>query len=263
MYYLRTNFPAENEIVICTVTKILPNSVFVKLDEFENLEGMIHISEISPGRIRNIRDFVKENKKIVCKVLRANKEKRHVDLSLRRASTGARKAKLNEINQELKAEKLLDSVAKQLKQKPELFYKKIAPKLIEKFDYLHLAFQEVANKGYDLKDMELEAKIKNSLLKTIKERIKPPEVNLKSIIKIMSKSPNGMEIIKKSLKKAQEFAKQKNYKFKILYLGSPNYELIINSKDYKTAEKILEDMNEFIVKEIKSQKGEAEWQKKS
>ncbi len=55
----KVGFPKESEIVICTVTNIQYNSVFVKLDEYKNLQGMIHISEISPGRIRNLRDFVK------------------------------------------------------------------------------------------------------------------------------------------------------------------------------------------------------------
>ena len=263
MYYKRIDFPEEKEIVICTVTKILPNSVFVKLNEFQNLEGMIHISEISPGRIRNIRDFVKENKKIVCKVLRTDKSKNHIDLSLRRVSLTARKNKNDEMNQEVKAEKLLDGIAKKLKIKPEELYKKIALKIIERHHYLHLAFQDIVNKNYDLNDITIDTKIKNTLIKTVKERIKPPEVNLKSIIQIQSKQANCIEKIKKTLKKAQQLAEQKKYKLKILYLGSPKYEIIINSRDYKTAEKHLEDINEFIVKEIKSQKGEAEWQKKS
>jgi len=66
MFYKKQGFPEVDDIIICTIKKILPNCVFVILDEYENKEGLIHISEISPGRIRNIRDFVKEGKKIVC-----------------------------------------------------------------------------------------------------------------------------------------------------------------------------------------------------
>ena len=56
MFYKKQGFPEESELVLCTVKKILDHSVFVGLDEYNNLEGMIHISEVSPGRIRNIRD---------------------------------------------------------------------------------------------------------------------------------------------------------------------------------------------------------------
>src|SRR3990167_9954155 len=86
MFYKKNGLPEESEIVVCTIKKILPNSVFVDLDEYENKEGLIHISEISPGRIRNIRDFVKEGKKIVCKVLKVDVQKGHLDLSLRRVN---------------------------------------------------------------------------------------------------------------------------------------------------------------------------------
>ncbi len=58
----KKTFPDEKEIVVCTVKKILRDSIFATLDAYEGKEGMIHISEIAPGRIRNIRDYVKEGK---------------------------------------------------------------------------------------------------------------------------------------------------------------------------------------------------------
>ena len=111
MLHKREGFPEEDEIVMCTVTKIFPHSVFVNIDEFGRT-GVIHISEISPGRIRNIRDFVKQDKKIICKILRINKERGHIDLSLRRVNDAQRRNKSNEIKQEQLAEKILEFVAK-------------------------------------------------------------------------------------------------------------------------------------------------------
>ena len=123
MFYKKSVFPQESELVLCTVKKVLYHSVFVSLDEYLNLDGMIHISEVSPGRIRNIRDFVKEDKKIICKVLRVNKEKKHIDLSLRRVSISLRKKKNNEYKQEQKSEKILEFAAKKLKINIEDIYK--------------------------------------------------------------------------------------------------------------------------------------------
>ena len=57
----------EGQIVLCTVEKILGTTVFVKIEG--NGEGTITTSEISPGRIRNLRDYVVPGKKIVCKIL--------------------------------------------------------------------------------------------------------------------------------------------------------------------------------------------------
>ena len=39
-------------------------------------EAFIHISEVSSGWVKNIRDYVRENQKIVARVLRVNPKKR-------------------------------------------------------------------------------------------------------------------------------------------------------------------------------------------
>ena len=93
MLLKKEGFPEEDELVICTVTSVHHSSVFTNLDEYGRT-GLIHISEISPGRIRNIRDYVVEGKKVVCKVLRVDKEKGHIDLSLRRVKEMQKKNKV-------------------------------------------------------------------------------------------------------------------------------------------------------------------------
>ena len=100
MLHKKKGFPNEGDILFCTITKVQYNSVFVTLDEYENKSGMIHISEISPGRIRNIRDYVKEGKVIICKVLRVKKDRGHIDLSLRRVNESQRREKVEARKQE-------------------------------------------------------------------------------------------------------------------------------------------------------------------
>ena len=81
MFYRKEGSPEENEIVLCQVTKIYPNSVFVNLLEYRD-SGMVHISEVSPGRIRNLRDYVSVGKQIVCKIIKIDKERRFDDTEL-------------------------------------------------------------------------------------------------------------------------------------------------------------------------------------
>ena len=50
MLYKRQGFPEESELVLCTVTKVQYDSVFVNLNEYGKL-GVIHISEISPRQL--------------------------------------------------------------------------------------------------------------------------------------------------------------------------------------------------------------------
>src|SRR3989338_11472309 len=99
------NSPKEDEIVLCTVSKIDNGGVFVGIDEY-NCEGHIILAEISPGRIRNIREFVSVGKKIVCKVLR-NKDNNLV-MSLRRVSAKER----DTILEHYKKERIFSSILK-------------------------------------------------------------------------------------------------------------------------------------------------------
>ena len=52
----RSGYPSKGEIVIGTVTRVLDFGAFVSLDEYEGKEGLVHISEVAPGWIKDIRE---------------------------------------------------------------------------------------------------------------------------------------------------------------------------------------------------------------
>ena len=59
----------EDDLILGTVKKIEGTTAYVELDN--ETQGSLSFSEIAPGRIRNIREFISLGKKIVCKVRRA------------------------------------------------------------------------------------------------------------------------------------------------------------------------------------------------
>ena len=111
------------EIVMCTVDRIVGTIVFVKIDG--NGEGSIILSEIAPGRIRNLRDYVVPKKRIVCKVLRISGDR--IDLSLRRVTQKEKKELIEQYKQEKsyisvlksilgeKADKIIEEILKEEK----------------------------------------------------------------------------------------------------------------------------------------------------
>jgi len=261
MFYKKPGFPEENEILICTIKKILPNCVFVDLDEYKDKEGVVQISEVSPGRIRNIRDFVKEGKKIICKVLKINEERNHIDLSLRRVNQAQRINKNKEYKQEQRSEKILESLAKQKNLTIKDAYEQIGYKLVDEFGTLNDAFQEIVKDENVLKFLSLDPVLQGSLINLIKSKIKPKEVKISATLKLISSLPNGIEEIKKMLKKVNELITKDNLKCDILYAGAPNYRLTITSTNYKEAEKEIEKIEKLVVLDFKS-KGKAELIKK-
>ena len=99
----------EGDIVFCTVDRIVGTNVFVKIHDSEKEpEGCIVMSEIAPGRIRNIREYVIPKKRIVCKVLRISGDR--IDLSLRRVTLKEQKEIKEKYNQEKSYESILRGV---------------------------------------------------------------------------------------------------------------------------------------------------------
>ena len=177
MLLKKQGFPQDEELVLCTVTGVNPHSVFCTLDEYGGRTGMIHISEVAPGRIRNIREFVQEGKKVVCKVLQTNKEKGHIDLSLRRVNQTQKTNKLNEIKQEQLSEKIIEYAAKQTGESVLTLYNKLTEKMLAKYVSIFAAFEEVANDKLNLETL-IDKKIAKLLTDAIKQRIKPPQSSL-------------------------------------------------------------------------------------
>jgi small subunit ribosomal protein S1 len=61
------------------VTKITNFGAFVKLEE--DLEGLLHVSELSDGKVGNIEDILKPGQKIEVRVIRVDTEDRKIGLS--------------------------------------------------------------------------------------------------------------------------------------------------------------------------------------
>ncbi len=73
-------------VVRGTVTKITNFGVFVELEE--DLEGLLHISELSDHKIENPQDVVKAGQELDVKILRVDTDERKIGLSLKRAQWG-------------------------------------------------------------------------------------------------------------------------------------------------------------------------------
>ena len=71
----------ENEIVEGLVTGIEQYGIFVSLDEYYS--GLIHISEISDGFVKNINNYVNIGETIKVRVLDSDDDTFHVKLSIK------------------------------------------------------------------------------------------------------------------------------------------------------------------------------------
>ena len=243
MLYKHAGLPDEGEIVLCRVTKIFPNSVFAQMVEYSD-SGMIHISEIAPGRMRNLREYVKVGKQIVCVVLRVKKDRGHIDLSLRRVGTGAKLRKLDEIKQELKAEQVLAKLAKKLEMKTEDLYKKVSEIAFEHYSYVHSAFKEFVAGKVTFEELGFDSKLASELNVAVKEKFKEPVATFRGEIELHTYASDGVLRVRKTLSKIAELRED----MQVVYLGAGKYKFTFVDKEIKAAEKDISAIEKILSK---------------
>lgn len=244
--------PEQGEIVIVTVTKIMDHGAYVSLDEYNNLQGFLHISEIAPGWIRSVGKYVKEGEKKVLVVKKVSPERTDIDLSLKQVSNDQKKKKLLEVKRHEKGSSLIKEVKEKAKlAKDEI--EKLEDVLYSKYDSIYDAFIDIARNGISvINELKLSKKIV-SALEEISSKMKLPSVEIRGILEISNKMPDGVEIIKNTLLNVMKDEKGKN--IQITYLGAPRYRLSVKAQDFKSAEKIMKPVLEEIQQSIEKKKG--------
>src|SRR4030066_1508225 len=144
----KPEWPEPGDLVIATIENVMDYGAYANLDEYSR-RGFLHISEISSARIRNVRDFVRENQKMVLKVLRVDFEKGHIDLSLRRVTKRERIEKIKCWKKERKGEALLHAEAEKVGLPMQEVYPKAGDILPEKYD-LPEGFEKVVKEGVEV-----------------------------------------------------------------------------------------------------------------
>jgi translation initiation factor 2 subunit 1 len=244
--------PEEGENVIATVTQVTGHGAYVTLDEYNNMTGFLHISEIATGWIRNIERYIRPKQKAVLKVTRVNKVRGEVDTSLKQVSGEERKSKLIEVKKNDKAATFLDFIKSKLKLTDETV-KEIEDVLLQKYDYLYDAFEAVSRKGLDtIQNINLSPEIKNAIEEASK-RIPIPVVEISGIMEIILKKPNGIEIIKSTLANAEGSKGSANST--ITYIGAPRYRIVVTAENFKVAEKFMNNTVEKLRANIEKQHG--------
>ena len=223
------------DILMCTVEKIIGTNVFVEI-EGTSKKGTIILSEISAGRIRNLRDYVVPKKIIACKVLRVLKD--HIELSLRRVKEKERKEVFEKKRTEKSYENVLKSV---LKEKGDEIIKKI------KENFSLQDFMERAKENPSLLK-KIAGKTSSEKIIEILKKQKKKSFEVKRTVKLTSQKPNGLDILKKVLERDDS---------DIRYLAAGVYSIQVKGDNLKNANQKLKEITQEL--ENKAKEGNFEF----
>ncbi|MEX0932682.1 MAG: hypothetical protein WDZ77_01100 [Candidatus Pacearchaeota archaeon] len=221
------------DLVLCTVERVEKTIVFLKIPiGNKELDGTLVISEVAPGRIRNIRAYVVPKKQIVCKILRIS-QNRNIEVSLRRVSPKEQKEVLEEVRQEKSYEKIIKSV---LGEEAKQVIKKI-----KETQKLYDFIKEIKEEPKKLE--KILGKEKSKKVLDILTEQKQKSAIMKKEISFSSHEPNGLDIIKEILGKIKDA--------EVSYISAGKYGLKIEAEDMKTADKKLQEVFSKISESIK------------
>lgn len=221
------------DIVLCTVDRIVGTVVFVKIDG--NGEGGIIMSEIAPGRIRNLRDYVVPKKRIACKVLRVSGDR--IDLSLRRVTQKEQKEVIEQENQEKSSKSILKTILGE-----ELAEKKIK-EIYSQNNSLHEFLHQSKENPKEL-DKIFEKEHAKKILDILRNQ-KQKKAEIKKEILLTSNAEDGLDKIKRV------FAEKG--KAEIKYLSGGRYSIKIEDIELKKADNSLRIILQEIEKKAKQE----------
>ncbi|HIH33448.1 MAG: translation initiation factor IF-2 subunit alpha [Candidatus Diapherotrites archaeon] len=255
---MQKEIPEIGEVVVCKISKILDYGVFAELLEYEGLNGFVHISQVASSWVKNIRNFVKENQIRAAQVTHVDFAKGQIDLSFTKVSAGAQRAKIDSWKFLKRNQKLLEILAKEKKSSFETVWKEVAEPLMQNYDSLQEAFQQIAFKGKEAAKGVPE-KWQQSLVELMKKSVEVPKRTVRGIVAVSCPKPDGAELIKHALIKARNSGKDASVE--LYYVGSGKWDLRVSSFDFKVAERVLATVSESLAGFLKAAGGSASVQR--
>ncbi|MCK5449742.1 hypothetical protein KAI32_02655 [Candidatus Pacearchaeota archaeon] len=217
----------ENDLILCKVEKVTNTITFVRLPNGK--QGTIISSEIAPGRIKFMRQYVVPNKQIVCKILEILGD--NIYLSLRRVNSKERK----EVMQKFKQEQATNIAFKQILGEES---ENITEKILEDFTTL-VEFIDAAKENEKLIAQYI-PKINQESIKKLTEK-KKVNLELKQTIKIKCLENDGIKRIK-------EIFDIDDKNLSITYITAGQFKLKLIVEDFKQGKKRMTEIIEELEK---------------
>ncbi|MFP8954501.1 translation initiation factor IF-2 subunit alpha [Natrialbaceae archaeon A-arb3/5] len=254
-----SGWPDTGELVVGKIDEIEDFGVFVDLEEYEDKRGLIHISEVASGWIKNVRDHVREGQIAVCKVLDVDTESQQIDLSLKDVNDHQRSEKIQQWKNEQKADNWMDlAVGDDIEDEA---YTSIANELIGAHGSLYDGFKQAAIHGDEaLESTDLDADEIDAIVETARENVSVPYVNVTGYVDLENPSPSGVDGIREALEAAEGNGEvPEEVDLEVSYVGAPEYRIKVRAPNYKTAESQLEESAQRAIAAIDGHDGEGEY----
>lgn len=241
--------PDEGDFVVIELSDVDKNSMYGELEEYDNLKGLIHISEASRSWIQDLTKEFSEGEKTVAQVI--DVDDGSIDLSLKRVNDKQKRDTMTRWNKEQKAEKFVESLEQELDS--DNIYEKVVYPMQEEFGSSFHGFEISIAEEERLKEM-FEDEVVKAVQEVARDNIDLKQEKFEGEIKLEFYQGNGLERIKDTLNDIGDGVE-------VRYMSAPNYSIEAWGRTQELAKKRMDKAVQRIREKAEELGGEASFSK--
>ena len=238
----KPTFPEVDEVVMVQVKSIAEMGAYVQLLEYNGIEGMILLSELTRRRIRSVSKLIKVGRVEPVMVLRVDKEKGYIDLSKRRVSPEDVAAAEEKYNKSKMVHSILRHVAETTPgNSREELYEHMAWPLYAKYGHCFEAFKQMVSSPDAILDAlqrpdgspAVNSEVKEALVKDIRRRMTPQPLKIRADVELTCFAYDGVMHIKAAMRAAlgKSHPQEGGIKIAVSLVASPLYVVTCSTLD--------------------------------
>lgn len=259
-------YPNVGDLVVGTVMKVERNGAYVRLEEYKGKEGLIHVSEVSGSWVRNIKRHIRERQKLVAKVLRINRKRGHIDLSLRRVGQDLKREKIFNWRVRQRENNTLALVMREcietgVEVTRQELYEKVAIKFETSFGRILSGFEEARDNGDAvLKKAGIPQKFHAPILKISQIFAETSRIKLSGKLTLRTYANDGVSIIRTALENVLNLKLEEDFELSIYTIGAPHYHLDVKARDYDVARAVIKKLSNEAISYVVNHEGEGSYE---
>jgi translation initiation factor 2 subunit 1 len=223
--------PEEGDFVVVNITDVQKNSAYAELEEYEDVEGLIHISEVSRSWVQDIRKELDEGEKTVAQVI--DTEGDNFTLSLKRVNDKNKRDAMQRWKKEQKAEKFIEDLAERLGKDKDEVYEEIGFKMQREFGSSFHGFE--ISEAEEEKLLELfDEETVEAIQEVANENIAMRQEKLEGVIEMTFSQGDGVERIKKAFSDIEDG-------IEVSYISAPEYSITAWGRTQELAKKRIDE----------------------
>ena len=240
--------PEEGDFVVIEITDVDKNSAYADLEEYNDVKGLIHISEASRSWVQDLTKELSEGEKTVAQVVDTEDT---IGLSLKRVNDKQKRDTMQRWRKEQKASDFVED----LEEKIDIddIYEEVVYPLQKELGSSFQGFEISIAEEERLKEF-LDDEVVDAIQEVARENIDLKQEKFEGEIEVEFYQGDGLERVKKAFNEPGEGVEVK-------CISAPNYSIEAWGRTQELAKKRMDDAVEKIRSEVEDLDGSFEFSK--